>query len=142
MRMKNTEYQWHRMWPRVGPRQWVGLAMPLVFLSRMLLFSRSVVSNSVTPWTDCSLPGSSVHGIPQEKNTGAGCHFLLQGTFLTQGFCIVGRFSTTEPPGKPFCLAEVHKCSLHCFGPGLMGQRVSSLPSRSSHSDRGDKQGN
>ena len=34
---------------------------------------------------DCSLPGSSVHGIFQVKNTGVGCHFLLQGIFLTQG---------------------------------------------------------
>ena len=34
---------------------------------------------------DCSLPGSSVHGIFQVKNAGAGCHFLLQGIFLTQG---------------------------------------------------------
>ena len=33
---------------------------------------------------DCSLPGSSVHGIFQE-NTGVGCHFLPQGIFLTQG---------------------------------------------------------
>ena len=45
---------------------------------------------------DCSLPGSSVHGISQPrildlypwdfpaKNTGVGCHFLLQGIFLTQ----------------------------------------------------------
>ena len=30
---------------------------------------------------DCSLPGSSVHGIFQGKNTGVGCHFLLQGIF-------------------------------------------------------------
>ena len=29
---------------------------------------------------DCSPPGSSVHG----KNTGVGCHSLLQGIFLTQ----------------------------------------------------------
>ena len=29
---------------------------------------------------DCSLQGSSVCG----KNTGVGCHFLLQGIFLTQ----------------------------------------------------------
>ena len=35
---------------------------------------------------DCSLPGSSVYGILQAKNTGVGCHFLLQGIFLTQGF--------------------------------------------------------
>ena len=34
---------------------------------------------------DCSLPGSSVHGILQAKNTRGGCHALLQGIFLTQG---------------------------------------------------------
>ena len=33
---------------------------------------------------DCSLPGSSVHGIFQ-ASTGVGCHFLLQGIFLIQG---------------------------------------------------------
>ena len=32
---------------------------------------------------DCTLPGSSFHGILQA--TGVGCHFLLQGIFLTQG---------------------------------------------------------
>ena len=31
---------------------------------------------------DCSLPCSSVHGIFQAR---VGCHFLLQGIFLTQG---------------------------------------------------------
>ena len=30
-------------------------------------------------------PGFSVHGISQGKNTGVGCHSLLQGIFLTQG---------------------------------------------------------
>ena len=34
---------------------------------------------------DCSLPGSSVHGFFPGKNTGMGCHFLLQEIFLTQG---------------------------------------------------------
>ena len=34
---------------------------------------------------DCSLPGSSVHGDSPGKNTGVGCHFLLQGIFPTQG---------------------------------------------------------
>ena len=39
---------------------------------------------------DCSLQGSSVHGIFQAwnfpgKSTGGGCHFLLQGIFPTQG---------------------------------------------------------
>ena len=34
---------------------------------------------------DHSPPGSSIHGILHDKNTGVGCHFLLQGIFLTQG---------------------------------------------------------
>ena len=42
------------------------------------------------------------------KNTGVGCHFLLQGIFLTQGsnthllclLALAGRFFTTKPPGK------------------------------------------
>ena len=35
---------------------------------------------------DCSLPGSSVHGIPQaRKNTRVASCSLLQGIFLTQG---------------------------------------------------------
>ena len=34
---------------------------------------------------DCSLPGSSIHGIFPAKTTGVGCHFLLQGIFPTQG---------------------------------------------------------
>ena len=34
---------------------------------------------------DCSLPGSSVHGDSPGRNTGVGCHFLLQRIFSTQG---------------------------------------------------------
>jgi len=34
---------------------------------------------------DCSLSGSSVHGDSPGKNTGVGCHALLQGIFPTQG---------------------------------------------------------
>ena len=34
---------------------------------------------------DCGLPGSSVHGDSPGKNTGMGCHALLQGIFPTQG---------------------------------------------------------
>ena len=36
------------------------------------------------------------------KNTGVGCHFLLQGIFPTQIHfsCIAGRFFTAEPSGK------------------------------------------
>ena len=34
---------------------------------------------------DCSLSGSSVHGDSPGKNTGVGCHVLLEGIFPTQG---------------------------------------------------------
>ena len=34
---------------------------------------------------NCSLPGSSVHGDSLGKNTGVGCHALLQSIFPTQG---------------------------------------------------------
>ena len=47
---------------------------------------------------DCSPPGSSVHGDYPGKNTGVGCHALLQGSSqprdLTQVSCITGRFFT------------------------------------------------
>ena len=48
------------------------------------VFRCSVVSDSWEP-LDCSPPGSAVHGDFPGKNTGVGCHFLLQGVFLTQG---------------------------------------------------------
>ena len=38
---------------------------------------------------DYSLPGFSVHEILQGKNTGMGCHVLLQGIFQTQGLNLV-----------------------------------------------------
>ena len=45
--------------------------------------SHSVVSDSLPP-QDCSSPGSSSCGDSPGKNTGVGCHSLLQGIFLTQ----------------------------------------------------------
>ena len=65
------------------------------------------MSNSfVTPWTVAPPRLLCPWDFPG-KNTGIGCHFLLQGFFLTQGSnqclhicCIEGRFFTTEPPGK------------------------------------------
>ena len=44
----------------------------------------SCVQVFVTPWTVCSLPGSSVHGDSAGKNTGVGSHAFLQGIFTTQ----------------------------------------------------------
>ena len=49
---------------------------------------------------DCSPPGSCPWDSPG-KNTGVGCYFLLQGSFLTQGSpALAGGFFTTEPPVK------------------------------------------
>ena len=46
----------------------------------------SVAQSCPTLWDpmDCSPPGSSVHA-RLGKNTGVGCHALLQGIFPTQG---------------------------------------------------------
>ena len=47
---------------------------------------------------NCSLPGFSVHGDSPGRNTGVGCHALLQGIFPTQGsnpgLCIASKFFT------------------------------------------------
>ena len=43
----------------------------------------SVMCDSLLP-RDYSPSGSSIHGIFQGKNTGVGCHSLLQGIFPTQ----------------------------------------------------------
>ena len=62
---------------------------------------------------DYSLLGSSVLGILQGKNTGVGCHFLLQGIFPTQGVSPgLPVFQTdsvlSERPGKPPNLINSH----------------------------------
>ena len=57
---------------------------------------------------DCSPPGPSVHGDSPGKNTGVGCHALLQGIFPTQGLnpgllCLLHRHMDSlplVPPGK------------------------------------------
>ena len=64
---------------------------------------------------DCSLPGFSVHEDSRGKNTGVGCHALLQRIFPTQGLnphllCLlhwqVGSLPLV-PPGKPFTIYKV-----------------------------------
>ena len=53
---------------------------------------------------DYSLPGSSVHGDPPGKNTGVGCHLLLQEIFLTLGLNLglphCRQTLSSTPPGK------------------------------------------
>ena len=50
-----------------------------------LLPSHSVVSDSLWPRGQYSLPDSSIHNNFPGKNTGVGCYFLLQGIFQIQG---------------------------------------------------------
>ena len=51
----------------------------------LLLFSRSATSDFfVTPWTIAHQASLSM-GFPLGKNTGVGCHFLLQEILPTQG---------------------------------------------------------
>ena len=65
------------------------------------------------------------------KNTGVGYHFLLPGLFPTQGSepealvspALAGRFSATEPPGKPCDLG-----SLDLLGKGWDGLGGKRLP--------------
>ena len=71
---------------------------------------------------DCSLPGSSVHGILQ--NTGMGSLSLLQGIFPTQESngvsCIAGRFfasgATREAPCPLIIFIMIFLFVYFCFG--------------------------
>ena len=57
------------------------------------MLSHLVMSDSFCNPMDCSPPGSSVHADSPGKNTGVGCHALLQRIFPTQG----------SNPGLPHC---------------------------------------
>ena len=90
--------------------------------------------DSATPM-DCNPPGSSVHGDSPCKNTGVGCHALLQGIFPAQGsnpgllhcgwilyqltyqgshfqYCATIQFSSVAQSYKTFCM--------DCSTPGLL----------------------
>ena len=58
---------------------------------------------------DCSPPGSSVHGESPGKNTGVGCHTLLQGILPAQG----------SNPGLLHCRQILYTLS-HQGGPGIL----------------------
>ena len=97
----------------------------------------SCVQLSVNLWTDGSPPGPSVHGISPGKNTGVGCHALLQGIFPTQESnpgieprspALQTDSLPSEPPGKRmntgvgclsllqgiFPIQELNQGLLHC----------------------------
>ena len=70
---------------------------------------------------DCSPPGFSVHGGSPGKNTGVGCHSLLQEIFPNQGL----------NPGLPYCR---HLDSLPSEPPGnqitFKNKKVEESPDR------------
>ena len=96
---------------------------------------------------DYSLSGSSVHGIFQARNTGVGCHTLLQRIFLTQGssrclLCLLHWQVDSlplAPPGRPTrVLQRVNSgmpraCALSQEKPPY-GEAHAPQPERSPHS--------
>ena len=94
--------------PTVGP-ELPPLCPPCPRLC-MVLFSCLVISNSfMTPWTAaCQAPLSMGFS---SKNTGVGCHFLLQEIFPTQGLnpglphCRPTKQQRHSPPPAPPCTA-------------------------------------
>ena len=132
----------HRRQPTRLPRPWdspgknTGVGCHFL-LQCMKMKSESEVAQSCPTLSDpmdCSLPGSSAHGIFQArvlewgaiafsgKNTGMGYHFLLQGIFLTQGSNLYLLLGTIDPhsssqrsPQNFFEKTNFYTCYfLHC----------------------------
>ena len=82
------------------------------------MFSCSIMSTLCNPM-NCSLPGSSVHGDSPGKNTGMGCHALLQGNLPNPGI----------KPGSPALQAD----SLPSEPPGSQGWGLLNLYSDFNH---------
>ena len=70
---------------------------------------------------DCRPPRLSAHGDSPGKNTGVGCHALIQGVFLDQGFlggsdCKESACNVGDPgkgngnPLQYFCLEKSREC--------------------------------
>ena len=94
----------------------------------LLLFSPSVMSDSLRPHglkpTRFLCPWNS-----PGKNTGAGCHFLLQGNLPDPGIkhvslALAGGFFTTEALGKPPGLTTLQLRDPGCLSVTLQHLRV------------------
>ena len=96
---------------------------------------RAKLSQFCPTLCDCSPPGSSVHGDSPGKNTGRGCHALLQGIFPTQELnpCLwrLLPFRQVLYPlshlGNPFKILSWTKCSLGIFHERLWRPQVNFL---------------
>ena len=75
-------------WGRTSMLPWRGRLFIFLFKKNYVSCNWSAVAQlcpTLCDPVDCSPPGSSVHGDSPGKNTGVGCHALLQGIFPTQG---------------------------------------------------------
>ena len=111
-------------WSIIASQCCVGLCCRTPSISQVCCVLCCALSCSVvsfaTPWAVCSLPGSSVHGDSPGKNTGVGCHALLQGIFPTQG----------SNPGLSHCRQILYQLS-HQGSP-----KNTYIPPRQSHPSR------
>ena len=64
--------------------EWNSFPLLLIHLCVVLCLVAQSLSTVCNPM-DYTPPGSSIHGDSPDKNTGVGCHALLQGIFPTQG---------------------------------------------------------
>ena len=89
--------------PRIEPTSlclphWQADSLPPSHLENLIILLCLVTQSCPTLCNpmDCSPPGCSVHGDSPSKNTGVGCHALLQGIFpigdQTQVSHTAGRF--------------------------------------------------
>ena len=74
--------------------------------------------------TDYCLPGSSVHGDSPGKNTGLGCHPLLQGIFPIQA----------SNPGLPHCRWILY-CLSHQGSPRILQWELIYVVPSQGHND-------
>ena len=85
------------------------------YLSINLMYCMCLVAQSYLTLCnplDCSPPGSSVHGDSPGKNTGVGCHSLLQWIFPTQEPgrpALQADFLLCEPPGRPYRCPNIYE---------------------------------
>ena len=75
------------------------------FEFHLLLFSRTILSNSLQHHGRCSPPGSSIHRILQARILELAAIFSSRRSFWPRNRtwvpCLAGGFFTTEPVGKP-----------------------------------------
>ena len=92
-------------WVTHNPWDWLVLSLDI---THMYIYSSSVVSNSLWPYGRQPSRLFSAWNFPG-KNTGMGCHFLLQGNLWDPGIkpkslvstVLAGGLFITAPPGKP-----------------------------------------